>query len=188
MKTNKLIGILLFLILSVMANAISITSYGASPTTAYVGDRYKIYMNFNESLDSRLEIRISGSSDCKRKSYRLGGGPKYWSTSATATKAGSAAIYFHAQNKSTGACKYMGKSVYFTVKEKSTPKPKVSSVNIPTLTKDTRSKIKFYGNNFVSGMAFTLLMQVVIVLLQNLVQLMLILIVHQKRQELKVGL
>jgi len=59
MKPTKLIGIFLFLILTVVANS---ASYGFSPSTPMVGERYKVYANLNGSLPSGYDMRISASS------------------------------------------------------------------------------------------------------------------------------
>ncbi len=91
MKTNKLIGILLFLVLSIISQA---ASYGFTPSPATVGEGYTIYANLDGDLPSEYDIRISGSSSSSAYSSELGGGPKNWYKYATPTVAGSATLYF----------------------------------------------------------------------------------------------
>lgn len=148
MKPTKLIGILLFLILSVTAYS---ASYGFSPSSPEVGERYKIYANLNGDLPSGYDVRISGSSSSSASATKLGSGPKNWYSYTTSSKSGSATIYFKLFKDGSFNQNITSKTL--TVKSVS---PIVSSVSIPTLTKDVSSKIKFYGSNFVSGMAFTI--------------------------------
>jgi len=113
------------------------------------GERTKIYLNLDSSLPSNYDIRISGSSTGSGAG-KLGRGQQKWYSYSTPTKTGSAKIYFHLF-KDGNHVVYLNKSSTFPIVN-----PTVSSVSIPTLTKDVKSKIKIYGNNFTTNMAFTI--------------------------------
>ena len=92
MKTNKLIGILLFFVLSVSGYASA--SYGISPSTSNVGDRVKVYTTLSADLPSGYDIRVSSSSSSSASAFKLGHGPRYWYTYSTVSKSGTFKLYF----------------------------------------------------------------------------------------------
>jgi len=122
MKPTKLIGIFLFLILTVVANS---ASYGFSPSTPMVGERYKVYANLNGSLPSGYDMRISASSSSSATAVKLGGGTKNWYIYTTASKSKSATVYFKLFKDGSFDRNIASKTL--TIKPKP---PTVSSVNV----------------------------------------------------------
>ena len=140
--------------MTVSGYAISVTSYGISPSTVNKGDRVKIFLNLDSSLPSAYDIRISGSSSGSGAS-KLGHGQKYWYSYLTTKKTGSFKIYFHLFKNGQHAG-YLNKYARFTVNAP-VSNPTVSSVSFPRLTKDVRSgRITINGRNLTSRIAFTI--------------------------------
>ena len=182
MKPTKLIGILLFLILSVMANAYEYEI--TNEKTQLYSDRFyydgkyhsdsgTIYAYAYMTSDGKVRVKVKTKSGKKFNydtAYYISKNSRdirYKVASSPNMKGRSYYYVTFSPNKAEyyvvlGTKTSSGKTVKFyidtpiKVKKKATPKPTVSSVSFPTLTKDTKSKIKFYGSNFVSGMAFTI--------------------------------
>jgi len=118
--------LILIVFLTVNVFALSVTSYGVTPSSVKPGDRIKIYMNFDENLPSGYDVRIS-SNTSGTNAYKLGHGPQYWySYSSVPNKPGRYTIYFHLFKN--GQFKgYLHRYATFTIKAIA---PTISSVSV----------------------------------------------------------
>ena len=182
MKLNKLLGLLLFVVLSVVGNAteyeiqngntrIYSTQYKISGSS-YKSDSGTIYAYaYMSSGKVKVKVRSSNGGSFKNDTYFAVYKGSISSSNRVVTSSnmkGSSYKYVtffprEANYRILLATKLSdGRSIGFfinnpiIVKEKAITAPTVSSVSIPTLTKNVKSKICIYGRNFTSNMAFTI--------------------------------
>ena len=181
MKPTKLIGILLFLILSVTANAYEYEV--TNEKTRLYSDKY--YYDGKYHSDSgtiyayaymdngKVKVKVktkSGSSFNYDTAYYISKNSRDIRYKVASSPNMKGRSYYYVTFSPNEAEYYVvlatktssGKTVKFyidtpiKVKKKATPKPRVSSVSFPTLTKDVRSKITINGSNLTSRTAFTI--------------------------------
>jgi xanthosine utilization system XapX-like protein len=130
--------------------ALSVVSYGISPSTVTKGDSYTVSMVLNSNIPSNYDIRVSGSSSGSG-AVKLGGGQKNWSSSSTAQNVGSATLYFHLF-KDGVFNGYLERKKTITIKDI----PKVTSISPSSATVNEAKVFTVYGSNLPSTIKLSL--------------------------------
>jgi len=102
-----------FLMCTIGASALSVTSFGFNPSTITIGDSTKVFLNLDAALPAGYDIRVSTSSTGSG-AVKLGQGQQYWYTYTTPSATGSSTLYFHLFNNDTFSG-YLNKSATLTV-------------------------------------------------------------------------